>query len=139
MKRLLIRTAKILGILVVLLFLSAFVWANWSQPTPGEKAAIVNFVPYDISQTDSLQVVKMERTIEQIAGVRGATFNKTSGILSVAYGVEEVDKETIEAVVNSKYRIQLKEKQFVHTGPRCPVDGLVNTAVRIKKTLCLRD
>ena len=140
MKPVLLRIATYTSIFLIVLFAGAFAWANWNPPMPGERAQVVNFIPYDISTIgDSLKLVKIEQSIEEIGGVRGATFNTESGIMSVAYLIEEVDRETIESTVQNGFHIRLKEKQFQQTGPRCPVGGSMTLVARFRRFLCVRN
>jgi len=138
MKKFLIRLAKGTGILLVLLFITAFIWANWEEPGPGAKATVVNFLQYDASNIgDSSAVVRVEKTLKNIPGVRGTTYNATSKLLIVSYGIDDVDLETIESQVNQKHHITLKEKVFTKGGPKCPID--VAYISRVKHFLCVRD
>ncbi len=138
MKKFLIRLAKGTGILVVLLFITAFIWANWEEPGPGAKAAVVNFLQYDTSTIgDSTKIVRVQKTLKNIDGVRGTTYNPSSNLLIISYGVDDVDMETIVSEVQQKHQVALKEKVFTKSGPKCPID--VAYISRVKHFLCVRD
>lgn len=138
MKKFLIRLAKGTGILIVLLFTTAFIWANWEEPGPGAKAPVVNFLQYDASKIgDSTKIVRVQNTLNKIDGVRGTTYNPSSKLLIVSYGVDDVDLETIESEVKQKHQLVLKEKVFTQSGPKCPID--VAYISRVKHFLCVRD
>lgn len=138
MKRFFIRLAKVTGVLVLLLLITTFIWANWEEPGPGAKASVVNFLQYDAAKIgDSLQTTKVAKTIRKMEGVRGTTYNPTSKLLVVCYAVDAVDLESIEQKVRDKYHLQLKEKTFSKSGPRCPID--VAYISRVKHFFCVRD
>ena len=138
MKKFLIRFAKITGVLVLLLFLSAFIWANWEAPGPGAKAPIVNFLQYDASHVkDSVTIAKIQKTLKKQDGISGSTFNPASKLLVISYYVEYVDKEAIDELIKTKYDVSFKEKVFVQSGPKCPID--VAYITRVKRFLCVRD
>lgn len=138
MKKLIKRTFTILGFFVVALFLTAFIWANWEKPTPGQQAEIVDFLQYDVQRIDdSNRIAHMRQTLLHIAGVHGSTYNPASRLLVVSYGVEETTREAIEAKIQEVYNIHLKEKIFEKSGPRCPIN--VAYITRVKRFLCIRD
>ena len=138
MKKFFKRTLKVLGVLLLGLFLTAFVWANWEKPSPGEMAAVVDFLQYDIQKVgDSVKIKSIQKTLSGIEGVRGSTFNPASELLVVSYGVADTDRELIEQTIRKAHRVELKEKLFEKSGPKCPID--VSYIVRIKRFLCVRD
>lgn len=138
MKKFFKRTFKVLGILILGLFLTAFIWANWEKPSPGEMASVVDFLQYDVQKVgDSVRIQKIQKTLSKIPGVRGSTFNPSSGLLVVSYGVADTDRELIETTVSNSHQVELKEKIFEKSGPRCPID--VSYIVRVKRFLCVRD
>lgn len=137
MKKFLLRTAKYTGILLLLLIVTAFVWANWEEPTAGEKAAIVDFVPYDMSEVDARTVSSIQQEIKSMPGVRALAYNDSSQLLSIGYSIDITDRETIESAVSDQFGVKMSEKTFVHSGPRCPIDQ--STISRVKHFFCLRD
>lgn len=138
MKKFFKRTLKVLGVLVLGLFLTAFVWANWEKPSPGEMASVVDFLQYDTQKVgDSAKIKSIQKTLSGIEGVRGSTFNPVSGLLVVSYGVADTDRELIEQTIQNAHRVELKEKIFEKSGPKCPID--VSYIVRVKRFLCVRD
>lgn len=137
MKRFFKRFLKITGILFLLVFISAFTWANWEKPGPGMSAPVVDFVQYDMSKIVLPKTNMIQQTLKEQTGVVGATYSAESKILVVAYRTDDTDRETIESLVNQIYATQLNEKQFQKSGPKCPVD--VAWISYIKKTLCVRD
>lgn len=138
MKKFLIRTAKFIGVIVILVFISAFVWANWEAPGPGAKADVVDFVQYDAAGIgDSLKVAKIQKTLKKQTGVHGSTYNSQSNLLVMSYGVSETDRETIESTIKQTHNVKLKEKNFTQTGPKCPIN--VAYITRVKHFLCVRD
>lgn len=138
MKKILKRSLKVLGFLVLTLFITAFVWANWEKPSPGAMAPVVDFLQYDVQQVaDSTEVAHIQKTLSKTTGVRGTTFNPQSGLLVVSYGVNDTDRKTIEETIRNSHQVQLKEKIFEKSGPRCPID--VSCIVRVKRFLCVRD
>jgi len=138
MKKFLIRLAKITGVLVLLIFLSAFVWANWEEPGPGAKAPVVNFLQYDVSKVqDTTAIVKLQKSLKKKAGVNGSTYNSSSKLLVISYKVEDIDQEEIDELIKTKYKLNLKEKVFVKSGPKCPINLAYIT--RVKRFLCVRD
>lgn len=138
MKKFFKRTLKVLGVLVLGLFLTAFVWANWEKPSPGEMASVVDFLQYDTQKVgDSAKIQSIQKTLSGIEGVRGSTFNPVSRLLVVSYGVADTDRELIEQTIRNVHRVELKEKLFEKSGPKCPID--VSYIVRIKRFLCVRD
>lgn len=138
MKKFFKRVLKVLGVLVLGLFLTAFIWANWEKPSPGEMASVVDFLQYDVQQVgDSVKIRKIQKTLSKMDGVRGSTFNPSSNLLVVSYGVEDTDREVIETRIRNSYNVTLKEKIFEKSGPKCPID--VSYIVRVKRFLCVRD
>lgn len=138
MKKFFKRVLKVLGVLVLGLFLTAFIWANWEKPSPGEMASVVDFLQYDVQQVgDSVKIRKIQKTLSKMDGVRGSTFNPSSNLLVVSYGVEDTDREVIETRIRNSYNVALKEKIFEKSGPKCPID--VSYIVRVKRFLCVRD
>lgn len=138
MKKFFKRTLKVLGVLILGLFLTAFVWANWEKPSPGEMAPVVDFLQYDTQKAgDSAKIQSIRKTLSGIEGVRGSTFNPASGLLVVSYGVADTDRELIEQTIRNTHQVELKEKLFEKSGPKCPID--VSYIVRVKRFLCVRD
>ena len=138
MKKFLIRTAQFTGILILLLFLSAFVWANWNAPSPGEQASIVDFVQYDATQIgDAAQIAKVQSDLKKMDGVNITTYNPSSQLLVISYSIDQTDRQTIESGINKLYHIHLHEKNFTQTGPKCPIN--VAYITRVKHFLCVRD
>ena len=138
MKKFLIRFAKFTGILILLVFLSAFVWANWEEPGPGAKAPVVNFLQYDVSNVqDTTNIAKIQKSLKKKSGVKGSTYNSSSKLLVISYSVSDVDQEEIDEMILSKYNLKLKEKVFVQSGPKCPIN--VAYITRVKRFLCVRD
>lgn len=138
MKKFMLRSLKVLGILFLGLFITAFVWANWEKPGPGAKAEIVDFLQFDVSSIkDSSKVASIQKSFKQLDGVHGSTYNRVSQLLVVSYGVSETDRATITQHVNDRYGVHLKEKNFSQAGPKCPIN--VSYIVRVKRFLCVRD
>ncbi len=138
MKKFLIRFAKFTGILILLVFLSAFVWANWEEPGPGAKAPVVNFLQYDVSNVqDTTTIAKIRKSLKKKSGVNGSTYNSSSKLLVISYAVSDIDQEEIDEMILSKYNLKLKEKVFVQSGPKCPIN--VAYITRVKRFLCVRD
>lgn len=137
MKRFFKRTAKILGISILFVVFSAFIWANWEAPGPGMRAPVVDFLQYDISNLSKAKREPLLHTLRKTSGVNGVTFNPDSKILVVSYFVSETSRSTIESIAAKQYSYSFREKIFIQSGPRCPVD--VAWISRVKKTLCFRD
>lgn len=138
MKTIIKRSLAVLGVITLGLFLTAFVYANWEKPTAGRKAPVVDFLQYDASTIGDASVVSNIRTdLAQMQGVRGSTYNAESNLLVVSYGVADINRKAIESAVKSKYSIELKEKTFEQSGPRCPIDMAMIS--RVKRMLCVRD
>jgi len=132
------RILEIVGVIALGLFLTAFVYANWEAPTPGRKAAVVDFLQYDASTIgDSAQVKRVQKTLSEMDGVRGSTYNGISNLLVVSYGVEDIDRSVIESTVKYAHDIVLQEKTFEQSGPKCPIDMAMIS--RVKRLLCIRD
>ncbi len=138
MKRFAIRTLKFIGILSGILLLSAFVWANWEKPSPGMRASVVDFLQYDMQRIPSnVSPLSIEKSAKKIAGIQATSYNPTSNVLVVSYLIDQTDKETIEHAINKRFKIQLKQKVFVKSGPKCPIDVAIIS--KVKKFLCVRD
>lgn len=138
MKRFAIRTLKFIGILVGVTLLSAFVWANWEEPSPGMRATVVDFLQYDMSKIPSnVTPQEIEKAAKRMNGVQTTSYNASSKLLVVSYKIEETDKETVETTLNEQFNIELKNKVFVKSGPKCPID--VAYISKVKKFLCVRD
>lgn len=137
MKRFFIRTLKILSITFSVVLLSAFIWANWEKPGPGMRAPVVDFVQYDLANLTDSKTKVLENVLLASTGIQGVTYNSTSKILVVSYRVNETSRVDFENETATKCNYQLREKKFIKTGPKCPID--VAWISRIKKTLCVRD
>ena len=138
MKKFLIRLAKFTGVLFLLLFLTAFIWANWEEPGPGAKAPVVNFLQYDASNIkDTATIIDIQDHFKKENGIKGVTYNSESELLVFCYNIDQIDQETIDADLNSQFHLNLKEKRFVKTGPKCPID--VAYISKVKHFLCVRD
>lgn len=138
MKKFIIRLAKFTGVLILLLFLSAFIWANWEKPGPGAKAPVVNFLQYDASKIkDSSSIVEIQEHFKTKKGVKGITYNNESKLLVFCYSIDEIEQEEIDQALLSQFHLKLKEKHFAKSGPRCPID--VAYITKVKRFLCVRD
>lgn len=138
MKTFFIRLAKFTAFLIIALFLTVFIWANWEKPSPGQSAPVVDFIQYDVSKiADSTRIGNIQSDLNRLTGVRGTTYNPKSNLMVIAYGIDHTNRETIENNVFQNHAIRLSEKQFTQSGPKCPID--VAWISRTKKLLCVRD
>lgn len=139
MKKIFLRLALHTGIVLFLLLTGMFAWANWNPPSPGERSAVVNFVPYDMTVVhDSLKAAEIASYAETLPGVKGATYNPKSKIMCVAYHIDATENQLIETMIDRKFHVRLYEKLFRQSGPRCPVGGFSTVLLRIKRFFCLR-
>lgn len=126
------------GVLLLLLLISVFTWANWEEPSPGMRATVVDFVQYDLAKvSNDYKISEIQSLLRKQPGVNGVTYNANSKLLVVAYAVDKTDRGDFERVIKQRSGYLLREKVFVKSGPQCPID--VAYISKVKKFFCVRD
>lgn len=101
------------------------------------RASVVDFIQYDVSEFIGDDIQGLRAKLIKEPGIRGVTYNHTSQLMVVCYSIDKINRAEIDAISSNQLNHTMKEKVFVQTGPKCPVD--VAWISRIKKTLCIRD
>ena len=139
MKQVILRLGMYIGLMLVLVFASVFVWANWTPLSPGERQEPVNFVTYDVSSlNNNTKASQIASFIKNIEGVGGTNNVPALQSIIVIYRVLDITEKDILDAVESNFHYKLKHKQYADNGKRCPVAGSLSTMSRIRKALNIR-
>lgn len=127
---------------VLLLFISLVVWANWQEPSLSQRLnlkpvalAVFNLDKPLLAQ-DSAQLA---RTLATTPGVTACTVNRESQTVSLTYYEDEVTESSLHRLVQTSPYRATKVNFAAFEGPKCPVPAeYLDFLTNLKTSLCFR-
>lgn len=142
MKTILKKSLRLIGLLILMTFVSLLVWANWEKPSLAEKINLkpINLVVFNLDKkTTQMDSTLISDKLTATRGVTACTINPEFKTVSVTYYEDQIDEKTLGEIIENKNYMASKVNFAQMEGPKCPIpaeyiDGLTN----IKRTLCFR-
>lgn len=139
MQKVILRLGMYIGLMLILVFVGIFTWANWTPLTAGEKAEPVRFVVLDAKGfKDSTECIALQNHIKTLNGVNICMYVPKMQTVVTSFKVLETDLTAITSSVKEKFNREIGLKKFKDNGRKCPVMGTLTTMSRIRKTLNIR-
>lgn len=142
MKTLLIKSLKVLTLVILSTLTVLIVWANWEAPTLSEKINLkpINLVVFNldksVSESDSSEISK-KLTVTN--GVTACTVNPKSNAVSVTFYDDVVSESKLSEVIESQNFKTSKINFAAFEGPKCPIPSeYIDGLTTLKRTLCFR-
>ncbi|CAH0996757.1 hypothetical protein EMA8858_02892 [Emticicia aquatica] len=142
MKNFFLKFTKITGFLVLTLFVSMLVWANWEEPTLSQKLDLkpIHLAVFDLNKNlDSADSSLISQKLSATKGVTACTVNPTFKTVSITFYDNDVSETTLQTLVQQKDFVASKVNFAKMDGPKCPIPmQYIDFFTNMKQTLCLR-